>query len=94
MAAVSSHQPKMRIALPDEAEIRLLPRREHVCRPIRSRDLRGRTAHVGPNVGEQHEDSGNLQRRPLEDEKHALKTASFLIARDKTREAAKRGGSR
>ena len=32
--------------------------------------------------------------RPLEEEKHALKTAYFLIARDKEREAAKRGGSR
>ena len=32
--------------------------------------------------------------RPLEEEKHALKTASLLIARDKEREAAKRGGSR
>jgi hypothetical protein len=31
--------------------------------------------------------------QPLEDEKDALATASFLIARDKKREAAKRGGS-
>jgi len=31
--------------------------------------------------------------RPLEDEKDALDTASFLVARNKEREAAKRGGS-
>jgi hypothetical protein len=31
--------------------------------------------------------------RPLEDEKDALDTASFLVARNKKREAAKRGGS-
>lgn len=29
---------------------------------------------------------------PLQDEKHALKTASFLTDRDKEREAAKRDG--
>ena len=31
--------------------------------------------------------------RPLEDEKDALDTASFLVARNKEREAAKRGRS-
>lgn len=31
--------------------------------------------------------------RPLEDEKDALDTATFLIARNKKREAEKRGGS-
>ena len=31
--------------------------------------------------------------RPLEDEKDALETSSFLIARNKEREAARRGGS-
>ena len=34
-----------------------------------------------------------LDGRPLEDEKDALDTASFLIARDKEREAKKRGSS-
>jgi hypothetical protein len=31
--------------------------------------------------------------RPLQDERDALETASFLIARNKKREDAKRGGS-
>jgi hypothetical protein len=54
----------------------------------------GRTERLMPNGTWEHSMRTHeiLNGRPLEGEKEALDTASFLIARNKEREAAKRGG--